>query len=125
MTVIDPNSTVPTAFEVRVTRRGVRLTSDGAPQQVSTRSDFIAPDLSAPSTHAVESEKGKRGWTFHDKRLPEAAPYNPKTGRGSSNHIPTGGTMPYDARVTVGKTVIRRSRDNGMRSTYKINKRAR
>lgn len=64
--MIDPNSIIPHAREVRVTMRGVRLTPDGAPVQVSTRSDFIAPELSAPALIDREMDKGLRGWTFHD-----------------------------------------------------------
>ena len=62
--VFDPNSTVPRAPEVRVTARGVRLSpNSNATFQVSTRSDFVAPELSAPSTLAIELDKGKAGWT--------------------------------------------------------------
>jgi hypothetical protein len=64
--MLDPNSTIPHAREVRVTMRGVRITDGGRPVQVSTRSDFIAPELSAPSTTALEQDKGKAGWTNKD-----------------------------------------------------------
>lgn len=134
MTVIDPNSTIATAFETRVTMRGVRLTPDGGRVQVSTRSDFIAPDLSAPSTHAIESDKGKRGWTFHDVR-PDVVGYEPVSqtqtasgkrgsGMGVGDHRPADLADRQLAQYRAG-TPIRRNRDNGMRSTYKINKRAR
>lgn len=63
MTTFDPNSTVPHAHEVRVRARGVRITQDGKPVQVSTRSDFIAPDQSPLPTLVVEQMKGLRGWT--------------------------------------------------------------
>ncbi len=72
--MFDPNSTIPAAHEVRVTGRGVRLTPDGSPVQVSTRSDFIAPDLSAPSTLAIELNKGLRGWTRDDVEVIDARP---------------------------------------------------
>ena len=62
--VFDPNSTIPRAPEVRVTARGVRLSpNSSATFQVSTRSDFVAPELSAPSTLALELDKGLAGWT--------------------------------------------------------------
>ena len=61
--MFDPNSTVHRAPEVRVTMRGERITENGSPVQVSTRSDFVAPELSAPSTSALEQSKGLRGWT--------------------------------------------------------------
>lgn len=70
--MFDPTSPIPRAPEVRVTMRGVRLTPDGAAVQVSTRSDFIAPDLSPVSTLATELAKGARYWsegtTPEDKR---------------------------------------------------------
>ncbi len=72
--MLDPNSTIPTAFEVRVTMRGVRLTPDGSPVQVSTRSDFVAPELSAPSLLAQELDKGLRGWTRDDVELSDKRP---------------------------------------------------
>lgn len=70
----DPNSTIPRAAEVRVTMRGVRLTPDGFPVQVSTRSDFIAPELSRPSTLATELDKGLRGWSDYGVKI--SAPVN-------------------------------------------------
>lgn len=71
--IYDPNSTIPHSHEVRVTMRGVRLSDGGTPVQVSTRSDFIAPDLSAPSTLAIELDKGKRGWSDYDVKVPAPA----------------------------------------------------
>lgn len=59
----DPNSPIARAPEVRVTMRGVRLSDTGKPVQVSTRSDFIAPDYAAPSTHQLEMQKGLAGWS--------------------------------------------------------------
>ena len=70
----DPNSTIPSAHEVRVRMRGVRISENGARVQVSTRSDFIAPDLSPVSTHQVEMQKGTRDWTDFDLKIP--APVN-------------------------------------------------
>ncbi len=76
--MFDPNSTIPEAHEVRVTMRGVRISEHGSPVQVSTRSDFIAPDLSGPSTLAVELDKDLPGWTDADKRVPSVLPVFPK-----------------------------------------------
>lgn len=72
--MFDPNSPVKRAPEVRVTMRGVRLTPDGSPVQVSTRSDFIAPELSAPSTTNLEQAKGLRGWTDTDVKPEDRRP---------------------------------------------------
>lgn len=72
--MIDPNSSIASAREVRVTMRGVRLTDGGEPVQVSTRSDFIAPDLSPVRTVDIECEKGERGWTGQDVKLVDARP---------------------------------------------------
>lgn len=72
--MIDPNATIPSVREVRVTMRGVRLSPDGTPMQVSTRSDFIAPDLSAPSTLSLELDKGLRGWSDYDKHVEDTTP---------------------------------------------------
>lgn len=66
------------AHEVRVRARGVRLTPDGKGVQVSTRSDFIAPDLSAPSTLAIELDKGLAGWTRDDVKPATVTPVFPK-----------------------------------------------
>lgn len=71
--IYNPNSTIPQSHEVRVTMRGVRLTDGGTPVQVSTRSDFIAPELSRPSTLAIELDKGIRGWSDYDVKVPAPA----------------------------------------------------
>ena len=61
--IYDPNSVIAQSHETRVRARGVRLTPDGSPVQVSTRSDFIAPDYAPASTHEIELDKGLAGWS--------------------------------------------------------------
>lgn len=94
----DPNSVIPTAFEARVRARGVRLTPDGSPVQVSTRSDFIAPELSAPSTLAIELDKGMRGWSDYDVKVPSA----------KDSHAESVKAAQLEA-MTVGESVIRKA----------------
>ncbi len=91
--MLDPNSTIPEAHEVRVTMRGVRISEHGSPVQVSTRSDFIAPELSGPSTLAIELDKGLTGWTDTEKRVTSVLPVFPKH---ADDH-------------TVGKSIIRKA----------------
>ena len=98
----DPNSTVPHAHEVRVRARGVRLTPDGKGVQVSTRSDFIAPDLSAPSTTAIEQDKGLRGWSEG------VAPVEVWQVRAAKAHADAKAKA-FIADAMVGETVIRRT----------------
>jgi len=62
--IYDPTSTIVESHEARVRVRGVRLSpNSNATSQVSTRSDFIAPDYAAPSTIELELEKGLAGWS--------------------------------------------------------------
>ena len=62
--IYDPNSVLPQSHEARVRARGVRLDpNSNATHQVSTRSDFIAPDYAPASTHELELEKGLAGWS--------------------------------------------------------------
>jgi len=66
--IYDPNSTIAQSHEARVRARGVRLSpNSSATSQVSTRSDFIAPDYASPSTHEIEMEKGRAGWSAGPK----------------------------------------------------------
>jgi hypothetical protein len=102
----DPNSTVPRAPEVRVTLRGVRLSENGKPVQVSTRSDFIAPDLSPVSVLATELDKGRPGWTDRDNK-PEIVNVN-----GGIMHITSDLRLPP---LTCGKTVIRKAPERPLR----------
>lgn len=95
--MLDPNSTIHAVREVRVTMRGVRLSENGSPVQVTVRSDFIAPDLSAPATSAVELDKGLRGWSDYDVKVP--APVN--------GGVIVGKAERELEELTVGKTVIR------------------
>ena len=104
--MFDPNSTIPQAHEVRVTMRGVRLTPDGKPVQVSTRSDFIAPELSAPSTLAFELSKGQRGWTATDVIVPDMRPLHLQRAERARKE-----QAAADAQaMTCGATRIRRPR---------------
>lgn len=107
----DPNSTIPQSHEVRVTMRGVRLTDGGAPVQVSTRSDFIAPQLSGPSTHALEMEKGLSGWSFDDVPVETVAP------------VFTDWAKRDLAQVTCG-TPLRKARATGLRVAHRTGPRA-
>ena len=90
---------IPEFHEVRVRARGVRLNPDSnATSQVSTRSDFIAPDLSPVSTQAIELfEKGLSGWTDSDKRVESVTPVFPDHAKRDL------------AAITLGKTIIRRT----------------
>lgn len=93
----DPNSTMPVVREVRVTMRGVRLSENGSPVQVSTRSDFIAPEVSPVRLIDSEAEKGTRGWTDYDVKLSLAV-------NGGKTNI----ADRQLAALSVGKTVIRK-----------------
>lgn len=73
--MFDPNAKVTSHHEVRVTMRGVRLAPDGMPVQVSTRSDFVAPDIAPLTTHQREMMKGQRDWTNTDVK-PEVVVIN-------------------------------------------------
>lgn len=97
---------IPSVHEVRVTMRGVRLTPDGSPVQVSTRSDFIAPDLSPVRTVDLESAKGLRGWTAHDVKVPSV---------GTTQHTPKGLADRRLDAMTVGTTVVRTTDTRTMR----------
>lgn len=97
--MLDPNSTLPHAREARVTMRGVRLTPDGSPVQVSTRSDFIAPDVAPVSTLALELSKGERDWTDFDVKV--AMPVN--------GGVIVGKAERELAQLTAGTTVIRKT----------------
>ena len=59
----DQNATIKSHHEVRVTMRGVRLTLDGDNVQVSTRSDFVAPDMAPVPQTDIEQAKSLKGWT--------------------------------------------------------------
>ena len=90
--------------EVRVTMRGVRLSEGGAPTQVSTRSDFIAPDLSAPSTLALELDKGLRGWSDYDNEIATVDPVFPDRSKRDLEAL-TAGTPIRKAPVAAARVV--------------------
>lgn len=98
--IFDPNSPIAQSHETRVRARGVRLTPDGAAVQVSTRSDFVAPDISPLSTHQIEMDKGLAGWTDRDNK-PEVVNVN-----GGIMHVTR--DLMLDP-FTCGTTVIRKS----------------
>lgn len=98
--MFDPNSTIKHVHEVRVTMRGVRISETGSPVQVSTRSDFIAPEVSPPSTLAIELDKGRRGWSDYDNK-PEVVVINGGT--------VSGGYRDSSIGFNVGQTVIRKA----------------
>lgn len=113
--MFDPNSTIPHAHEVRVTMRGVRLTPDGSLVQVSTRSDFIAPDLSGPSTLAIELDKGLTGWTRDDVEVIDARPLHLQRAERARKQLAAddaqalqlGATVIRHTTPTVGKVLNR------------------
>lgn len=92
-------SHLPEFREVRVTPRGARLTPNGKIQGVTAQ--FIAPELSAPSTHALEMEKGKSGWTDFDKKVATVTPVFP--------------VFEDDVRCAKASDVVRRNRPKVVR----------
>ena len=117
--MFDPNSTMAQSHEARVTMRGVRLTETGLPVQVSTRSDFIAPDQSPVALIETEMAKGLKGWTDSDIK-PELVGYNPKTGRGVNNALPTGHAERVLSGFTAGTTVLRTARPATPGKSFKV-----
>lgn len=85
--------------ETRVRPRGVRLTPNG--RLTSVKADFIPADLSPVSTHALEMDKGRAGWTDTDKKIETVTP-TPKPDPA----------LDY----TIGSAVIRRDRNRPART---------
>jgi hypothetical protein len=96
--------TIPQIHEVRVTAR----------LRVSTRSDFIAPDVSPVSTLAAELDKGLAGWTAHDVKL--SLPVN--------GGVIVGRATEELAALTAGTEVIRRTAPTGMRVAHRTGPRS-
>lgn len=96
--MFDPGATVVSVHEVRVTQRGVRLTDGGKRVQVSTKSDFIAPDISPVRVIDLESEKGRRGWTDTEVKLSLAVNGGQIAGRAERDL----------AELQAGRSVIRK-----------------
>lgn len=93
--MIDPNSTIHATREVRVTAR------------IGITTPFVAPDRAPVPLLDRELEKGLKGWTDFDCKL-VYAPYNPRTGRGISDHQAKGHADRQLEELTVGTAVIRK-----------------
>jgi hypothetical protein len=88
--MFDPNSTIHSTREVRYTAR------------VSVLAPFVAPDIAPVSLLARELEKGTKGWTATDIKLPAVV----------NEHRPVGWEERELAEFTAGQTVARRERSH-------------
>lgn len=77
-------SYVSSPRDVRVTRKGVRLTPGGQLTQVTPQ--FIPGDVSPVSTHNLELAKGAIGWSDYENK-PEVVSVN--------GGVVSGGSDPY------------------------------